>query len=619
MTEPIATAEPAEAEAGAAAAGVQAHLDRGDPLLAYDLAQGALARWPGHVRLRQLQGLALARAGDVARAHGVFSALEAEGHGDAETLGMLARTAKDLGLREPAGAARTAHFTRAFGLYERAYEGARRGHVAADTIYAGVNAATMAVLLGRADRAREIATQVHAIAEGSDPGAGAAAYWREATLGETALVLGEREAARTHYERAATLACGRYGDLGSTRRQARFLAEHLGLDADEVTAALSPPPVLVYTGHMIDRPDRASPRFPPSLEPAVREALRERIGAMRPAAAYGSAACGADLLCLELVREAGGETHVVLPFPVADFRRESVAFAGGDWARRLDAALAAATTVTVASDHFASGSTATYEYANLLVTGMGKLRAQALGSRLEAIAVLDPGVAGAAGGAGSADAHWRSLGIVAHGIDLARIRGVVGTEVPDAPPPPAPAAGLRHEMRSLLFADAVGYSRLTEDQIPRYVERFLGAVAQLNRRTANRFEHVETAGDGLYLVFPNAPDAARYALELNELASARDWVSMGLPAEFDLRIALHAGPVYCGRDPVTEGALFTGPHTSRAARIEPITPPGQVYASAAFAAVAAASGADDLRLRYVGRLPLAKGAGQLALYHVERA
>jgi class 3 adenylate cyclase len=178
---------------------------------------------------------------------------------------------------------------------------------------------------------------------------------------------------------------------------------------------------------------------------------------------------------------------------------------------------------------------------------------------------------------------------------------------------------MRHEIRSLLFADAVGYSRLTEDQIPRYVERFLGAVAELNRRTKHRFEHVETAGDGLYLVFRSAPDAARYALELNELASARDWAAVGLPAEFDLRIGLHAGPVFCGRDPVTGGPIFTGPHTSRAARIEPITPPGQVYASAAFAAVAAASGADDLNLRYVGRLPLAKGAGQLALYHVERA
>ncbi|MBK7660427.1 MAG: hypothetical protein IPJ28_15455 [Betaproteobacteria bacterium] len=390
------------------------------------------------------------------------------------------------------------------------------------------------------------------------------------------------------------------------------------MDADEVTAALSPPPVIVFSGHMIDRADRPRARFPATLEPAVREALRERIAAIGPAAAYGSAACGADLLCLELVREMGGETHVVLPFPAADFRRESVEFAGGSWGVRLDAALAAASSVTVASDHYASGSAATYEYANLLLTGMGRLRAQALGSSLEALAVLDPGAAGAAGGAGSAASLWSGLGIARHEVDLARLRGDSAGTVSEAPVPPTLAAGLRHEMRSLLFADAVGYSRLTEDQIPRYVEKFLqpwrGSTAR--RSTASS---TETAGDGLYLVFRNAPDAARYALELNELASVRDWASLGLPEEFDLRIALHAGPVYCGRDPVTEGALFTGPHTSRAARIEPITPPGQVYASAAFAAVAAASGADDLNLRYVGRLPLAKGAGQMALYHVERA
>ncbi len=67
MTETAAAPDPAADEAGEAIAGVQAHLDRGDPLLAYDLAQGALARWPGHVRLRQLQGLALARSGDEAK------------------------------------------------------------------------------------------------------------------------------------------------------------------------------------------------------------------------------------------------------------------------------------------------------------------------------------------------------------------------------------------------------------------------------------------------------------------------------------------------------------------------------------------------------------------------
>jgi class 3 adenylate cyclase len=179
--------------------------------------------------------------------------------------------------------------------------------------------------------------------------------------------------------------------------------------------------------------------------------------------------------------------------------------------------------------------------------------------------------------------------------------------------------GPQHRIKALLFADAVGYSQLSEDQIPLYVDSFLGAVAQLNRRTRHRFEHVETAGDGLYMVFDTAADAARYSLELNELVTGTDWTARGLPDGFNLRIALHCGPVYCGQDPITGLPLVTGPHTSRAARIEPITPPGQVYASSAFAAVAAVSGTGGVDMRYVGNIPLAKRAGSLTLYHLQPA
>jgi len=55
---------------------------------------------------------------------------------------------------------------------------------------------------------------------------------------------------------------------------------------------------------------------------------------------------------------------------------------------------------------------------------------------------------------------------------------------------------------------------------------------------------------------------------------------------------------------------------SRAARIEPITPPGQVYASEAFAALAAACGAKNFTCDYVGQTPMAKGYGTLPTYHV---
>ncbi|PWB59493.1 MAG: hypothetical protein C3F16_12070 [Betaproteobacteria bacterium] len=606
--------EPANPQSAVEAA--ERMLHRGEPLLAFNAAQEALRAFPGHLRLRQLQALALARSGDAARAGALLQALVDEGHGDAETLGMLARTHKDLAQAAEAGQ-RSRHLEAAMRLYERAWRDAVGRGASDDALYAGINAAAAAALSGDLARAKAIAAEVRDLGRRGDaPGADASArYWREATLGEAAFILGENAAAAAHYAAAAKLAEGRAGDLGSTRRQARLLAACLPGADPSAYSALAAAPVLVFTGHMVDAPGRPNPRFPAALEPAVREALRSRIAAIRPVAAYGSAACGADLLCLELVREMGGETHVVLPFPAREFRDASVDFAGGDWGERFERSLAAADSVTVTSDHRASGSTATYEYSNLVVTGMGRLRARLLDAPLRGLAAWDPAAAGAAGGAASLVSLWEARGIATDRVDIGELRGTKSVP-PATPAPAAPAPAVRHEMRAMLFADAVGYSQLAEDQIPGYITGFLGTVAQLNARTAHRFEHVETAGDGLYMVFRDAADAGRYALELNAMVAAFDRKACGLPPEFSLRIALHCGPVHCARDPITGLPIYTGPHTSRAARIEPITPPGQVYASSAFAAVAAAGGADGLQMNYVGRIPLAKGYGTLGLYHV---
>src|SRR2546425_816815 len=65
-------------------------------LLAYDAVTAGLEHCPNHVRLRQLQGLALARSGASERALSVLQSLADEGNGDEESLGMLARTYKDL-------------------------------------------------------------------------------------------------------------------------------------------------------------------------------------------------------------------------------------------------------------------------------------------------------------------------------------------------------------------------------------------------------------------------------------------------------------------------------------------------------------------------------------------
>lgn len=643
-----------DADAATAAAAALRLLKQGEPLLAYNTAQEGLRQWPENLRLRQLQALSLARSGDVEEAKHLLQQLVAEGVTDAETLGLLARTHKDLGLQAADAASRAAHLDAGFRLYRRAYDAARAAGAARDASYTGINAAAVAVLCGDVDVARQLAREVDDLCRRAAAGH-VPDYWTEATLGEAALVLGDAAAARRHYATAARLAGVHYGDVNSSRRQAELLAACLAIDASWVGEVLSVPPVLVYSGHMLDHPSRSTVRFPAALEGAVRHALRERLQRLRPLAAYGSAACGSDLLFLELVQQLGGETHIVLPFPPEEFRSVSVDFAGADWPRRFQRAIAAADSVTITSDHRARDSTSPFEYANLVFTGMGRLRAQVLQTSLCALAVLDAGAAGASGGTAAIAALWREHGMSYEQVDVSRLRtasggvtlasgdpdatgaaGATGTasvrqpgEGPgdaaapeDNPAAPAPGRAKtppRHEMRAMLFADAVGFSQLSEDQIPGFVTGFLGAVAALNARTAHGPEHIETSGDGLYMVFADVATAGRYALELSDLINTCDREAAGLPPDFNLRIALHCGPVYCGWNPVTEAPIYTGPHTSRAARLEPITPPGQVYASSAFAAVAAARGVDDLSLRYIGRLPLAKNYGTLAVYHVRPA
>jgi predicted Zn-dependent protease len=93
----------------AAVESAQQLLNRGEPLLAYNAVQEGRRRWPDSLRLRQLEALALARSGDVERAHAILEGLVAQGGEDAETLGMLARTHKDLALRSADATRRAAH------------------------------------------------------------------------------------------------------------------------------------------------------------------------------------------------------------------------------------------------------------------------------------------------------------------------------------------------------------------------------------------------------------------------------------------------------------------------------------------------------------------------------
>ena len=352
----------------------------GEPLIAYEAIEAALPSWPHDLRLRQLRGLALARSGAAERANQTMRELRGEGHVDGETLGILARTHKDLAARAAKPAERAAHLEQAFLSYREGYDGALRLGNAGDAYFTGINAATLSLLTGEAERAFELAREVRALCrEELERAPADASYWLHATLAEAALLLGERGEAEEQYGRAAERAGTHYADLSTTRRQARLVLSQRGEDADWVEGILRVPPLAVFTGHMIDRPTRETPRFPPELEGAVADAIGEWIRRVGPAAGYASAACGGDILFLEALLTEGREVHVALPFPAAEFLRTSVDFLpDGKWRERFERVLAAAASVTTASDHYASGSTSTFVYANQILSGMAVLHARRL-------------------------------------------------------------------------------------------------------------------------------------------------------------------------------------------------------------------------------------------------
>src|SRR5262249_37926938 len=96
-------------------------LSLGEPLLAYDVLSEGLTKRLEDVRMRQLLALSLARSGATQQANDLLVELDRGGHSDEETLGMLARTHKDLAMRAADSAERNRRLALSFSAYERAY------------------------------------------------------------------------------------------------------------------------------------------------------------------------------------------------------------------------------------------------------------------------------------------------------------------------------------------------------------------------------------------------------------------------------------------------------------------------------------------------------------------
>lgn len=101
--------------------------------------------------------------------------------------------------------------------------------------------------------------------------------------------------------------------------------------------------VWLFTGHMVDAPGRATPRFPESLVPAAEQRVAEtlaRLGAGPDDLALTQGAAGGDLIFTEAALALGLRVRWLQPFDEALFLQASIRPYGGHWQARYDNARA---------------------------------------------------------------------------------------------------------------------------------------------------------------------------------------------------------------------------------------------------------------------------------------
>jgi class 3 adenylate cyclase len=606
-------------------------LELGEPLLAYDILTAGTKCWPQNLKLKKLLGLALARSGATKRANKILSKLYETENINPETLGILARTHKDLAANSINIKGKEKHLKTAYKYYKEAYERSisnKKGPWMDDAIYNGINAATTALLTSKKNKAKNLARDTKDFClkrlkrKKQD-------YWAVASLGEAALILGDLREAEARFFSASELGQGNLADLSSTRRQARVLLGHLGLDRNRLDHCFSIPKIVIFAGPVIDRPEQSKPFFNQIFEKSVRKEIATKLKKIDGGIGYSSAACGSEILFLEEIIKRNGEANIVLPFQKDGFKLTHVnIIPGSNWNDRFNNLLNSATNIIIASEHKYSKSKATYEYCNILKHGLAVLRAKILDTEIIPMAVWD---GRQDDGQNETDAfidYWASRKIKPDIIHIAELSKQNNLTINTIESPKATltekrsqeysTANLSQDIKAMLFADVVGYGKLSEEIIPNFVQHFMGLVAELIEKSSYKPVTKNTWGDSFYLVFPNIKKAGHFALQLRDSISKTNWKIKDLPENLNIRISLHAGPVYYFKDPVLKKYKFTGSHVSRAARIEPITPPGEIYVSQEFAAIASAQGIRDFTFEYAGQVPLPKESDTVRLYILQR-
>lgn len=573
---------------------------RSEYLSAFHRAQTAVAEHQEHVGLKHRGVLCLARLGCTEMAGSMFEKWGLDNVTDNEdVLSLRGRILKESAETLPQ-ALRVEPLKQAIKAYEQAFD-------VSLGFFPAINVATLNLMLGDTEEMHRWANAARSIAERGET------YYSFMTVAEAALMIGDEATAHDAMTSALRCADADPEACATTRRQMKRILERMDLRPD-VLDVLRQSNILCYRS---EDNDPASAQHVLAQEKQIASELKSRLVRDQIGVAFGSLCAGLDILIAEAILETGGSLEVILPFDRRRFIDVAVWPAGGYWIGRFQNCLERATQIHYVSDADFLDEERLQQDASYLSAGLAALKARQWESDLYQIRQVateprstghapDPGTEGLAL---TGKSFFRSGPATAapHAI----FRKVLAEDPPLAP---------RQSGRSpILFGDVKGFSKLRDKQMPDFIAQFLGCWARVLAPFESETALVNTWGDGLFLVMTDLLAAARCAVDLRDRSNEIERTSVGLPEDLVLRLGMHFGPIYEAVDPVTGRGNAFGSSVTTAARVEPITLPGEIFITEHTAAALALEADADIHVRFAGTIELAKGYGDARMYVLRSA
>ena len=343
--------------------------------LAFEQIEKALSIDPKDLKSCQYKGILLGRLEKYEEAkewmRSIIRSLVEENKIDSETLALLGRVEKDQWIqawRDPNKAVeqmiKDAEYEKS--LLKEAIDPYFQGFMLDPThYYSGINALTLLYLLMHLTRDNTQDKRLKALEGGirwaiesalSKETPSFKDYWARVTLGEVDVLVSDIPIIEESYKNAIAVAENNWFSIDSSRQQLLLLRD-LGFRPKEVEAAIQifdralekiekpekriqPNSIFLFSGHMIDSPERTEKRFPNDKKyidiaaNAIATKL-DQLDAKKDDLALCGGACGGDLLFAESCLERNLNLEIRIPFDMPTFLHKSVNFAGEVWQNKF--------------------------------------------------------------------------------------------------------------------------------------------------------------------------------------------------------------------------------------------------------------------------------------------